>query len=620
MTVDRMTDGSNIELPHVPWGKVGALLGLGMIGGGAVACEAKPTISQTSELTTITLSSSEYKPVTNLSTCEWAENTVGNKDPYNAFLSLPSENVETPFFSVGDLGKNAQKAIDLLDKSNPYSKEKIKTVNLLACTDEDNDPVSFPFYETESGKFLMGVWQPVNNEGTKFNLVLTQLFKGSAKGTDNREYLAYNIEDSIPIFTFNIPGQEVLSADFDAMTPEQQTEATAKEASFSPPEFLYDIVRQSKISFDLAFNSPEMLPTSTPAPVATETATATATKESSPTPEIEKVDIFDMSTWTPEMLGYFKGLGSNASKNSLLPLTDAQFDEKLTEAMRFGLLQRGITQIDVDGKTTDTKEANEQTLLWGYLTESAKEQKEVYLSKDMIIKIDTNSALENIPHWIGIDPKTKKVLAEYGLWAERYDNVLDITKINDPGAFSELQQFSVKVNVYGTEVSTPYFTSQTTYGDYAGFVRLPGATEKYASLTRIKDLAGHSYLKLNSTAIKDPVKFDPSMHTCLGVSDGLHEMSCPNYQVATKGVDYPASWESAKLWTKEEWLSRLNPKFNSIILKTPLVSGNDTERKHVANIRGFLDPDSGLEIVEMVAICSSSSSNSFQNNWPNPTS
>jgi hypothetical protein len=92
-----------------------------------------------------------------------------------------------------------------------------------------------------------------------------------------------------------------------------------------------------------------------------------------------------------------------------------------------------------------------------------------------------------------------------------------------------------------------------------------------------------------------------------------HEMYCPNYQVITKGVDYPAAQETAKLWTKEEWLSRLNENFNFAILRTPSVSGSDPEREHIANMIGFLDPDNGLEMVEKVTI---SPPNSDQNTWP----
>jgi hypothetical protein len=128
-----------------------------------------------------------------------------------------------------------------------------------------------------------------------------------------------------------------------------------------------------------------------------------------------------------------------------------------------------------------------------------------------------------------------------------------------------------------------------------------------------------SSYKINSNAIKDPVKFDPSIHTCIGMSVGFHEMYCPNYQVVTMGGDYPSGrWELVKPWTKEEWLSRLDEKINFIILKTPLVSGSDPERKHIALITGFLDPDSGLEMVEKVAISSPSPSGYYLNTWPNP--
>lgn len=345
----------------------------------------------------------------------------------------------------------------------------------------------------------------------------------------------------------------------------------------------------------------------------TKAATATETKTATLTPEIAKIDAFDMSTWTTEMRNYFLGLGSDASKNSLLPLTDAQFDQQLTEAMRFGLLQRGVTEINVDGQITDTKEASEQILLWGYLKEAAKEQKEVYLSKDMIIKIYTDKNLGNIPHWMIATSEDKS--AEYGLWAEFFDNAAEKLNMSDLAGF---QQFSTKVDVYGTEVSTPYFPSEKTFGDYAGFVRLPGQKEEYAILTRIKDQAGHSYLKIDSIAIKDPVKFDPSMHECIGTSVGGHEMYCPNYQVVTEGVDYPADDATAKLWTKEQWLSRLTPEFSFIILKTANVPANDPERKHAAVIFGFLNPNNGLVMVKIVVISPSSSSDRRLNKWPNP--
>lgn len=361
-------------------------------------------------------------------------------------------------------------------------------------------------------------------------------------------------------------------------------------------------------------------PGETPTP-ATETYVAPTerpTDEPTEIPQAEKIDAFDMSTWTPEMVGYYSKVGKDPAENAKLPLTDAEFNKKFFDGIRFGLLQRGINEINIDGRIAKTAEANEDDLFWGYIREAAKNQQEIYISPQYLRKLAADPRLENIPHWFHFP--SNDVQAEYGLWAEWFDNTFGGAKI-DTVTFATLQQFSTKTNVFGVEINTPYFTSRKTFADYAGFIRLPGVLEDYALLTRIKDIPGYSYLKVDSISIEKPVEFDSEMHSCLGLSTTTNEMYCPNYSVVTKGADYPNSSTTTKLWTKEEWLSRLNENFNFVILETPFVTGSDSEKGgHSATFLGFLNPNNGLGMIEKVIIASPKPGEYRRNLWPNPTS
>jgi hypothetical protein len=352
-------------------------------------------------------------------------------------------------------------------------------------------------------------------------------------------------------------------------------------------------------------------------PKNTRTPTPTPSPTNTPAPTI---DAFNQNTWPADMLEYYLNLDTDPAKNALLPLSDAEFHKMFVEAIRYGLQQKGITKIKIDGWNYSTSWADEDVLYWGYLQQAAKSRQEVYISLVYLQKIAIDYRLEDIPHWyiyISADQQ-----AEYGLWRDWISNSADPTIDFDSWTFGHLQNFQYPTSMYGLPIIIPYFSSRTTVGDYAGFVHLPGPMDDYAILTRIKDQRGYSYLKINALAIQDPIPFDASMHSCIGTSNGAHVMYCPNMPVISRGGDarvYNPGWDNANIWPKEEWLARLDPEFNFSILYNPERPGSDPERKHIADFQGFLHPRNGLELLKTVVISVPDASGKHRfNAWPDP--
>jgi hypothetical protein len=341
---------------------------------------------------------------------------------------------------------------------------------------------------------------------------------------------------------------------------------------------------------------------------ATPTEAATPTPEPSPTPEIITGDPREVSSWPERYQNYFAHPDPATWEEQGIEVTDAQFDEYLNTIRRNYLTEKGIE---------GAGEMSPEDLLWAMVEESAKEQREIILSPSEIIGIVEDERTDAAYHWRWLTEQPPWYV-EYGFWAQRFGN-------NEPGStpyvdntegdldrVNLLNAFNYQTTIFGREATVPRWSSGDTAGDLAGVVELPGESGQ-AVLIRLLD-TNLDYHLIIQRIVTEPLQFDETMR-CVGVTAiSYTTLPCPSVSVETKLTEKSGNWATDfKSFSVEELLGYLEwPPRKGMFISPQIFEsrGFDPVTQQDAMIEGYIDPDTGLELMARMIL---------PPNWYNPS-